>query len=188
MAHGLVTRDDNTITVNPRFQKLEEFIREFRRFNNSRMATMAAKAAVIMWSRGSQFIIRVPRGTTISDPRFRPTATTLMARYGIPLISNIEYYYFSPSAKPIGPEEVVLHSLLTDGITNVTLGLILIAKAELDRNKLLMIAKEYDLRPQIEGMLRFLDSGKSDPGVILPTWEEFEDKASEYGLRLERPS
>src|SRR2546428_30275 len=138
MAHGLVTRHDNKITISPRFQKLEEFIQEFRRFNNSRMATIASKAAAIIWSRGSQFIMRVPLGTTISDPRFRPTATTLMPRYGVPLISNVEYYYFSPSAETIGPEEVVLHSLLTDGITNVTLGLILIAKAELDRNRLLI--------------------------------------------------
>ena len=184
MAHGIITKDGDKVKINPRFQKVEEFIQEFQNYNNSRLAALASEAAVIVWSRGSRFIIRVPLGTRIPDPRFKPTATTVLPRYGISLISNVEYYFLSPSPETLGPEDVVLHTVLVDGVTNVTYALILMMKTRTDRNYLLRTAEKYHLRPQVEGMLRFLDTRRPQAGLVLPKWDEFAEKAREYGVNI----
>lgn len=184
MAHGIIIKDDDETKINPRFRKLEEFVREFQNYNNSRLAALASRAAVIVWSQGPQFIIRVPPGTRIADPRFKPTATTVLPRYGIPLISNVEYYFLSPSRETLGPEDVVLHTLLTDGVTNTTFALILMMKTHADRKYLLRTAEKYHLRPQLEGILRFLDTRKPQAGLVLPKWDEFAEKAREYGVDI----
>jgi len=184
MAHGIIRKDDKGIRLNPRFRKIGEFVQEFSSFMNSRLASQVSEAAVIVWASGFQFIIRVPSGIRIPDKRFKPTATTALPRYGIRLLSDVEYYFFSLKHKELEPEDVVLHALLIDGVTNVTYALILIAKANIDRNSLLSRAETLGLRGQVEAMLRFLDTHKPQREAILPNWEEFAEKARDYGVDL----
>jgi DNA-binding transcriptional ArsR family regulator len=184
MAHGIITKDEGKIAINPRFEKLDEFVREFENFNNVRMASMISNAAALVWSQGSRFIVRIPHGTTVSDSRFMPTATTRLPQYGIPLISNVEYLFFSPASESVGPEETVVHTLLIDGVTNITLALMLIVKARIDHQSLLRVAEKYGQTQQVEAMLRFLESRERDANTVLPTWEEFADKAGEYGIKV----
>jgi predicted transcriptional regulator len=181
MTHGIISKKDNALEVNPIFEKATEFIKEFQNYYNQKLAREASEKAVIVWSKGPNFIVRVPGNEIIRDHRFKPTATTKMPEYGVSLISNIKFYFFSPLAKPITPVDVVLHTLLTNGITNTTYALILMAKVSIDRKKLLTKAEEYGLRPQIQGMIDFLDRRETPPSVILPTWSEFAEKARDYG-------
>lgn len=182
MAHGIIRKDEGGLKVNPRFSKISEFVREFSNFINSNLAAQVSEAAVAVWTSGSQFIMRVPQGTKIQDKRFQPTATTALPRYGIRLISDVEYYFFSPSHDMLRPEDIALHSLLIDGIVNVTYALILIAKTQINTDYLLRKAEALDFRGQVEAMLRFLETHKPQPGVVLPSWDEFVQKARVYGV------
>src|SRR3989304_6209005 len=132
MAHGIIINEAESQTVNPRFDKISEFIREFLNFTNLKLAAQVSENAAIVWASGSQFIIRVAGGTAITDKRFKPTATTALATYGITLISDVEYYFFSPLGRAPRPEDIVLHTILIDGVTNVTYALILMAKVKTD--------------------------------------------------------
>src|SRR2546425_3834304 len=181
MSHGIISRKDDTFEINPKFGKAGEFINEFQNYYNLNQAREASDKAVIVWSRGPSFIIRVPEEAMIRDNRFKPTATTKMPEYGIPLVSSSKFYFYSPLAKEIAPEDTVLHTLLTDGITNTTYALILMAKISVDRKKLLRKAEEYDLKPQVQGMIDFLEGKKTTPSLNLPTWSEFAEKARDYG-------
>jgi len=181
MSHGIISEKDNTLEINPRFGKAGEFINEFQNYYSLKLAREVSDKAVIVWSKGASFIIRVPEDVTVPDNRFKPTATTEMPEYGIPLISNFKFYFYSPLAKKITPEETVLHTLLTDGITNTTYALILMTKISIDRKKLLWKAEEYGLRPQVQAMIDFLDGRKTSSSVSLPKWSEFAEKARDYG-------
>ncbi len=183
LSHGIVQKQADTIRINPKFGKAEEFIKEFQSYNNQRLAREVSHRAVIVWSKGSNFIIRVPGEEILRDPRFKPTATTKMPEYDIPLISNIKFYFYSASSQQMTPEETVLHTLLTDGITNTIYALILLAKRTIDRKILLAKAEEYGLAKQVRAMIDFLDGRKApDLSANLPTWAEFVEKARDYGV------
>jgi len=184
MAHGVIINEAEGRTVNPRFDKISEFIREFLNFANLKLAAQVSESAAIVWASGAQFIIRVAAGTAITDKRFKPTATTALATYGITLISDVEYYFFSPLGRAPRPEDIVLHTILIDGVTNVTYALILMAKVKTDPDYLLTAAEKLGLRAQVEGMLRFLTSHESQVNTVLPKWDEFAERAGDYGVRI----
>jgi DNA-binding MarR family transcriptional regulator len=184
MAHGIIINEAEGQTVNPRFDKISEFIREFLNFTNLKLAAQVSENAAIVWASGAQFIIRVAAGTAITDKRFKPTATTALATYGITLISDVEYYFFSPLNRAPRPEDIVLHTILIDGVTNVTYALILMAKVKIDPDYLLTAAEKLGLRAQVEGMLRFLISHRPQVNTLLPKWDEFAERAGDYGVRI----
>jgi DNA-binding Lrp family transcriptional regulator len=184
MAHGIIINEAEGRTVNPRFDKISEFIREFLNFANLKLAAQVSESAAIVWASGAQFIIRVAAGTPITDKRFKPTATTALATYGITLISDVEYYFFSPLGRAPRPEDIVLHTILIDGVTNVTYALILMAKVKTDPDYLLTAAEKLGLRAQVEGMLRFLTSHEPQVNTVLPKWDEFAERAGDYGVRI----
>jgi predicted transcriptional regulator len=184
MAHGIVSRGEGRIKINPKFNRVAEFIHEFSSFVNSMLAAQASESAVIIWASGSQFIIRVPEGEKIRDSRFKPTATTALPEYGVPLISNVEYYYYSPIPGKLKAEDVLLHTLLVDGVTNVTYALVLLAKAKINRELLLRKAEMLNLKDQVMAMFKFLDTRERQIDSNLPTWTEFEQKARDYGVKL----
>jgi len=184
MALGIVINEAGGLAVNPRFEKISEFIRELSNFVNSRLATQISENAAIVWASGSEFIICVTAGTTIMDNRFKLTATNALAAYGVPLISDVEYYFFSPLGRALRPEDVALHAILVDGVSNVTYVLIFLAKAKISPDYLLTEADKLGLRGQVEAMLRFLTSHKPQPNAVLPNWDEFAEKARDYGVHI----
>jgi len=184
MAHGIIINEAEGRTINPRIDKISEFIREFLNFANLKLAAQVSESAAIVWASGAQFIIRVAAGTAITDKRFKPTATTALATYGITLISDVEYYFFSPLGRAPRPEDIVLHTILIDGVTNVTYALILMAKVKTDPDYLLTAAEKLGLRAQVEGMLRFLTSHEPQVNTVLPKWDEFAERAGDYGVRI----
>jgi hypothetical protein len=148
------------------------------------LAAQVSENAAIVWASGSQFIIRVAAGTAITDKRFKPTATTALAAYGIPLISTVEYYYFSSLRRALRPQDIVLHTVLIDGVTNVTYALILMTKVKTDPDRLLAAAEKLGLRSQVEGMLHFLASHERQNSAVLPNWNEFAERARDYGVQI----
>jgi predicted transcriptional regulator len=184
MAHGIIINEAGGLAVNPRFDKISEFIRELLNFVNSRLAARVSENAVVVWASGSEFIIRVAAGTTITDKRFKSTATNALAAYGVTLISDVEYYFFSPLGGALRPEDIVLHTILVDGVANVTYALIFMAKVKISPDYLLMAADKLGLRAQVEGMLRFLTSHKPQPSAVLPKWDEFAERARDYGVHI----
>ena len=184
MAHGIIINEAESQTINPRFDKISDFIREFSHFTNLKLAAQVSENAAIVWASGSQFIIRVAAGTAITDKRFKPTATTALATYSITLISDVEYYFFSPLGRAPRPEDIVLHTILIDGVTNITYALILMTKVKTDPDYLLTAAEKLGLRAQVEGMLRFLTSHEPQVNTVLPKWDEFAERAGDYGVRI----
>jgi len=184
MAHGIIINEAESQTINPRFDKISDFIREFSHFTNLKLAAQVSENAAIVWASGAQFIIRVAAGTAITDKRFKPTATTALATYSITLISDVEYYFFSPLGRAPRPEDIVLHTILIDGVTNITYALILMTKVKTDPDYLLTAAEKLGLRAQVEGMLRFLTSHEPQVNTVLPKWDEFAERAGDYGVRI----
>lgn len=65
-----------------------------------------------------------------------------------------------------------------------TYALLLLKKIEnhLDMEYLLSEAKRLGIREQVDCMLHFLETHKRPADSMLPTWNEFVEKASDYNL------
>jgi predicted transcriptional regulator len=183
MSHGILQKQAGKVKINPRFEAAQNFVLELQTYNNQRLAREASPRAIIVWNTGPKFIIRVPNDETVTAPLFQATATTKMAEYDIPLISNVKFYFYSPEPHRITAEETLLHTLLTDGVTNTTYALILLAKGPIDRRRLLAKAEEYGLVAQVGEMIRYLDDRQAlGLSIKLPPWSEFAEKAADYGV------
>lgn len=182
MAHGIVIKDKNGIKLNPRFGRLAELGQEYWRFYNAKMATSLPHDAAIVWTSGPEFIVRVPGRTRITDKRFKPTATTVLPRYGIRLISKFDYYYYTPFRRKLRVEDIVLHTICIDGLANTLYAMILMAKTKPDTEYLRCHAERLGLHTKVDSILHLFATREASPG--LPSWQELAEKARDYGVKI----
>jgi len=58
------------------------------------------------------------------------------------------------------------------------------AKVKTNPDYMLAIAEKHGLRSQVEVMLRFLTSHEPQPDTVLPKWDEFVERAGDYGVHI----
>lgn len=109
-SRGIVHKPDSAYEVNPRFQALKDFVKEFRHHRNQNIAKRFADDAVILWECNSEFIIESEHSK--QDRRFLLTGPSAFGEFGITLIVIKSYYFHSPFARRLRLEDVILHSLL----------------------------------------------------------------------------
>lgn len=187
MAHGLiVVEEDKAYRVNPRWHALSDFLREYVAYILRRIVEEVSAQAVILWHDRFEFLMRTPIGTRVRGTHFHPTATSKLSEYGIPLLSDSDYYFYSAGKERLRVEDVALHMLLVEegSLRQILYSLLLMKKyrGKLDEDYLLAEAEKLGLRGQVEGMIRFIDKGEAKPGVSLPSREEFSKRAGEYGV------
>ena len=128
--------------------------------------------------------MRAPKTAQGPPKGFLKTATSVLQEYDLPLFSESEVYLYSKDKKEIRPEDAVLHILLigSDSTRYTTYALLLLKKIDshLDTGYLLSEAKRLGIRNQVESMQQFLKTHKRQADSMLPTWNEFVEKATDY--------
>jgi DNA-binding MarR family transcriptional regulator len=188
MALGIVTTNDELYQINERFSLLKEFLEEYQNYFTDRLISSVSSKAVILWRKGFEFLIRVPKTVEVFQEGFAKTATSRLPDHGIQLVSDFDVYYYSRTTKGIDLEDVILHTLLVEkGNVRYTTYSLLLLKRELkniDRDYLLKKAVMYDLSLQINAMLEFLRTKGVRTLSGLPTWNEFMIKVKEYEVEV----
>lgn len=130
--------------------------------------------------------MRAPKTTQPPPKDFLKTATYVLAEYNLPLFSEFEIYQYSKEKKQILPEDVILHILLIepDSTRYITYALLLLKKIwnHLDTAYLLREAQRPGIRDQVGCMLQFLETHRRPADSMLPSWNEFAQKATEYNV------
>ena len=180
-AHGILQLTKDGYSINPRFSTLTNFLNEYQRFIANTLTRTISEKAVILWQRDFEFLVRTPRNTE-TRRNFLSTATSLFANMGIPIFSEFDVYFYSKKKKHIQTEDIILHTLLIEpnNVRYVIYSLLLLKKYKVDQEYLVKEAQKYKIASQIEGMLQFLGTHKTQENLALPTWEEFEAKARDY--------
>jgi DNA-binding HxlR family transcriptional regulator len=185
-ARGIVTSND---TINPKFTILTEFLNEYQKFFTNKLAQTISENSVILWQEDTEFLIRTPKNTKPPSENFHPTATSLFHKYGLPLLSEFEIYFYSTTKRTIKPEDAILHTLLIepDNVRYTTYALLLLKKTEekIDKTSLLQEAEKLGLKHQTTDMIQFLENHLPSEKQTLPTWKEFVTKAKDYGMAIE---
>ncbi len=182
-SRGIITQEGK---VNPQFRGLIEFLEEYQSFFTMKIANELSDNSVILWQRDMQLLIRTAKSTKPPNGDFHKTATSIFADYDLPLFSEFDVYFYSTTKETIKPEKAVLHTLLIEpgSVRYSTYALLLLKKTEkqIDKKYLLREAEGLGLETQIEDMLEFLQTHIRREGKPLPGWNEFAEKARDYGV------
>jgi hypothetical protein len=183
MELGIVELDGNIFQITPRFSSLIHFLEEYERFIIGTIVRSVSENGQILWQKGLECLIRVPKTEVVQDG-FLKTATSRLSDFGIQTISDFDVYFYSTRKKKLALEDIILHTLLIEknNIRYVTYSLLLLKKKleEIDKEYLLKEATSYELNLQVNAMLQFLETKGSRTGLTLPTWSEFITKTQEY--------
>jgi len=186
MAHGIVIQEDNNYKINPRHETLINFFEEYANYTIQQLANEASEKASIIWRNFIEFLIRVPYQDKIRKPNFFLTALSALAKYGIEIISDYDYYFYTNRKRRLSKEDYTLHTLLVEkgNVTYVTYALLSIKKfrEELSKSYLLKEAQRFGLEKQVNAMLLFLERKRPPANVVLPSWTEFKQKAEQYNV------
>lgn len=181
---GVVEYDSNVFRINPRFSSLIVFLEEYERFIISKIVQSVSEHAIVLWQKGLECLIRVPKTEEIPQKDFQKTATSRLNDFGIQTISDFDVYFYSTRKRKLTVEDVILHTLLMErnSVRYVTYSLLLLKKKikEIGKEYLLKEAASFELNLQVNAMLQFLETKGARTGVALPTWSEFAAKLREY--------
>ena len=95
--------------LSDRFAPFTDFARELSEYSNQREARDFSPDSVVIWERGSDFIVRTKSRKENDD--FRATAFSAFGNYGVPLIQDWQYYYHTHGNWRRTADEVFLQSL-----------------------------------------------------------------------------
>ncbi len=174
-----------TYVLNRRFSLLGEFVEEFRRYYNQRLAEDFSADSVIIWQVGKEFLIKTRSSKEYES--FFLTGISAFHQYGIKLfLPDYDYYFHSPYKTKLGVEDILLHAIIADpnGTRTILSALLLWKKNDrMNVKYLLEEAKKYRVDDVVYALIDYLNSeGRTKPGYF-PTWAEYLAKAEEYGLR-----
>lgn len=183
--HGIVKERKGGYIINPRYDPLINFLEEYQSYMVREIIGSIVEDGVILWQKDLECLMRTPNPVIKRDNLFK-TGISRFADFGIKLITSYDYYFYSEKKKKIRKEDIVLHALLAekDSVRNVTYCLIFIKKfeQELDKGYLLMEAENFNMRELVQQILGFLRDRRRGPDEMLPSWQEFVEKAEEYGV------
>ena len=182
--HGVIKESEDGYMINPRYGPLIEFLEEYQSYIVREKVGSVVEDSVILWQKDFESLVRTK--SKVERDWFFRTGISCFADYGIKLITNYMYYFYSEKKQRLRKEDVVLHALLAerDSVRNITYCLIFLKKfeQELDKSILLTEAENFDIGGLVEQMLGFLRDRKRDADAMLPSWGEFVEKARDYGV------
>jgi biotin operon repressor len=180
---GIVITKRGLYTLNERFGLLRDFLLEFRRYLNLKIAQQFAWDAVILWQEADEFLIKTSERK--ESKNFFLTSITAFHRYGVQLFLPEYYYYFhSKRRKKLTLEDIILHALILDPTdTRVIMSVLLLwKKQKMNVDRLVKKSEKYRLRSNVEDMVEYVRTrGKVRPDNF-PMWKEYEVKAKEYRM------
>ena len=174
--YGIILKKPKGYTINPIHQPLQEFAKYYHEYNNYRYISTISEDALIIWQHGNEILFKTKKEIT-NKPT---TAVTNFSNYNMPLISDTKYYY--QTNRTLNTSDTILHTILIDprSKTYNTYACLLIEKT--NPPDLIKKAHLYNLTNHAQTLISFLKNKKIQES-FLPTWEEYETLAKQYGVR-----
>lgn len=146
--------------LSDRFAPFTDFARELSEYSNQKEARDFSPDSVVIWERGSDFIVRTKSRKGNDD--FRATAFSAFGDYGVPLIQDWHYYYHTHGNWRRTVDEVFLQSLAIRplGSREMTAMKMLWQRKSLWRNlsRLRARAKVYGLNDELEKVVAYFQN------------------------------
>ncbi|WP_179370626.1 hypothetical protein [Nitrosopumilus ureiphilus] len=183
---GVVQKREEGYSISQRFERLKDFVIEFRHYMNTKSAKNFSKDYVILWEQNDVFIIE--SSTKKGDEgNFHLTGPSVFGKFGIKLFMTSSYHYHSPREKQRGLEKSIIHTFLIPLSQRVVLPVLLVWKKnekKMNKKYLYNTAEKYGTKNRIDEVYKYFETKGAYKPEYFPTWKEFASKAKEYGLRV----
>jgi len=182
---GMTIGERKCYSINPRFNTLSEFLREFQAYTNVGLAYEFSKTATILWQRGKEFLIETKGGC--ENEHFLLTGYEKLGEFGIPLIlTDIKHYFYTEYKNRLCLEDMCLHILTLEPASTRPILYVLLAvsknKGKIDWKYLKKESEKYDLKKIVIGLKKYLKTWGEVKPQYFPTWGEFKTKAWDYDI------
>lgn len=178
---GMIQKAMAKYSVSRRFRTLKEFVIEYRHYLNESIAREFASDAVVLWECNNEFVIESK--TLRTKEGFQATGASAFSRFGIQLLVQSFYFFYSPCARKLRLEDVVLHSLLVPEWNVLPTMLVWRKQEKAMKIKYLKIqAKKYGAAELVDAIIAYFASEGRERPPSFPTWDEFVLRAKEYGM------
>ncbi len=176
--YGLVLKKEKKFVLNRRHRNIDNFVKYYWEYKTNRKFETISTEGLLLWQRGAEFLFKVPGAAGEMEIReflksglVHKTAVSLFSEYGLGVISDSEYYFYSRRKPKI--EDVFIHTILTDPENPIYNSYALALFPKCDRRSLLKAGKAYDLDTHIEKLLEYIDKKEKNASFLLP-WGEFQ--------------
>jgi DNA-binding MarR family transcriptional regulator len=174
--YGIILRKQNRHYINPIHQPLIEFAKEYYNFKNHQSLKTITEDAQIIWQQGDEFLFKTKKELT----KHQKTGVTAFSKYNLPLLGDIKYYY--NTERKIQTTDVILHTLLINPQSKTYNAYACLLYEKTKPTDIIKKARIYNLTEHIHTLISFTEEKKSEK-KFMPTWDEYESIAKQYGVR-----
>lgn len=175
---------DGAYALNEGFEILSRFAHELAHQLHRQTAGTYTNTYSILWESVDEFLVQTPESINHED--FLPTGPAQFQTYDLPLlVRDRRHYLYSESSSAISPAELCCHMLvIDDGTRTRSYCLLLLSHVDVDTTELRTQAEKYGITETVDDLLTYLETQGKESTSTLPTWQEFESLAEEYGVSL----
>ena len=181
--YGIIKKENSLYKITDK--TIKEFVSEFRKYENQKIAEKFSKDSIILWQKNKEFLIKAYK--TKEEDNFLLTGLSTFHKYGISLtLLDFNYFFYSPYKKKLKKEDAILHSLALYPFDAKTILFNMLLwfknKKKIDINYILRESEKYELEETINGLMDYFKTKGKKRLKYFPKYEEFEIKARDYGL------
>lgn len=170
--YGIILKGGNGYYLN-RKHRIVIFVDYYWYYINNKKLRNIAKKGIIIWERGSEFLFKTDDLSDINaDEMVQPTALTVFPKYGLNIISEIGYYFYS--MRKLQVEDYIIHTILIEPENAIYNSYALALYLKSNATKLLEYSSYYDMQDHVNTLLKFLDKKEKVDRYTLP-WNEHEE-------------
>ena len=174
--YGIILKNQNMYYINPTHHLLFEFAKEYYNYKNHQKLKSISEDAQILWQHGNEFLFKTKKTLT----KYPVTAVTAFSKYNLPLLGDTKYYY--NTTRKLKTTDVILHTILINPQSKTYNAYACLLYEKTKPLDIIKKARIYNLTEHVKALISFLQEHRSEK-KFLPTWDEYESLAKQYGIR-----
>lgn len=174
--YGIVVKENGKFLLSVRHALFENFVDNYFKYRANMNLKAVSQNGTLIWQRGPDFLFKAENLNTdlesYLENKIHPTAISVFPKYGLDVISDMNYYFFSK--KTLCEEEFFIHTILIDPYSSIYNSYALALESRLESKNFLKYASYYDIEDHVRTLLEYLNTKEKNSDFVLP-WNEYQE-------------
>jgi len=172
--YGIVIKEKGSFLLSSRHTLFENFVDNYFKYKANMNLRIISENGVLIWQRGPEFLFKAENLNVNLESqlenKIHPTAVSVFPRYGLDMITDMNYYFFSK--RTLHEEEFFIHTILIDPHSPIYNSYALALAPRLESKNFLKYAIYYNIESHVKTLLEYLDKKEKNSDFVLP-WQEY---------------
>ncbi|BBL64260.1 ArsR family transcriptional regulator [Methanosarcina mazei] len=174
--YGIVIKENNRFLRSNRHALFEDFVDNYYKYKANTNLRAISQNGLLIWQRGPEFLFKAENLNagleSDLENKIHPTAINIFSKYGLDVITDMDYYFFSK--KPLCEEEFFVHTILIDPYSPIYNSYALALAPKLGSKNFIKYAAYYDIEAHVRTLLEYIDKKEKTSDFVLP-WKEYQE-------------